>query len=189
MTEWKGRRTRGGGTSALALAAYLAVLPPTAPAGATSPGDAARIRTCESEDAAPAARLAACTELIKRRSLSEEIRAEALVNRGVLLDEQGRHAEAVADLTEALRLSPNDPSTLIHRGNAYDALGRKAEAFADYSEAVRLNPRDASGYFNRGTLLEEMGRTAEAVADYRKALEIDPGYEAAKAAMADLAKR
>lgn len=145
--------------------------------------------TCEDEERKPEERIAACTRVIDDKASKIDERADALVSRGGLIDDLGRHDEAIADLSAALALVPNDPAALILRGNAYDAKGLKKEALADYDEAIRINPGDASGYFNRATILEEMGERTRAMADYRKALQIDPSFEKAKTNLAALQKK
>ena len=144
---------------------------------------------CEDFRLAAKQRIAACSRVIADRRQSDEDRAEALTTRGSLFDDEGRHDEALADFTAALKLVPNDPTTWIARGNAWDNKGEKQKAIADYTEAIRLNPGDAAPYYNRGTVHQELGETAKAAADYRKALEIDPEFDQAKQALAELASK
>jgi tetratricopeptide (TPR) repeat protein len=144
---------------------------------------------CENEDAKPQARMPACDTLIANTGLPVDVRADAHVARGNIADEAGRYDEAITEFSAALKLVPDDPSTLILRGNAYDAKGDKKRALADYDVAIRINPGDASGYFNRGTILEEFGDRDKAMADYKKAIEIDPTFEKARANLAQLQQK
>jgi Flp pilus assembly protein TadD len=50
----------------------------------------------------------------------------------------GEFGAAVADYTEAIRLSPNDSAAYHARGRVYEAKGEKAKAEADFAEAKRL---------------------------------------------------
>lgn len=144
---------------------------------------------CENEDAKPQARITACDTLIANTNLPVDVRADAHVARGNIADEAGRYDEAITEFSAALKLVPDDPSTLILRGNAYDAKGDKKRALVDYDVAIRINPGDASGYFNRATILEEFGDREKAMADYKKAIEIDPTFEKARSNLAQLQQK
>ena len=65
--------------------------------------------------------------------------AEAYRNRGLEYGHQGKNAEAIADLTEALRLEPDHAWTYRCRASVYDSwaseLGYKAgDDLAKYEE-------------------------------------------------------
>jgi len=168
----------------VAIGLVLPVGSTAGPALAAAPQVAQKL--CEDEAAKPEVRIKACAMVIADPNQPDEVRADALATRGSLRDDLGRHAEAIADFTAALKLVPNDPATLILRGNALDASGERELAIADYSEAIRINPGDASGYYNRGTVFMDKGDTERAAADFRKALEIEPRYDLAKKALAPL---
>ena len=51
-----------------------------------------------------------------------------------------RCEDVVADCTEAIRLSPDDPQLYLERGNSQFRLGRYEEAVADYDRVIRLDP-------------------------------------------------
>ncbi len=83
--------------------------------------------------------------LIERRLAEQPGNIRLLVTRGVLRFQQGREAEALADLRRALALAPRDPETLNALAWVYatakDAsLRRPAEARRLALEAVRLRP-------------------------------------------------
>jgi tetratricopeptide (TPR) repeat protein len=60
--------------------------------------------------------------------------------RGLIAYEQGKYAQAVDDLSEAIQLSTfKTPLDYMRRGQAYEKLGQKALAMADYTAAVGLN--------------------------------------------------
>ncbi len=82
-------------------------------------------------------------------------------NLSVLLDEAGRHEEALAHLDEALRIKPHS-ETHFNAGNITASLGRPAEAEAHYRAALRLNPHLYEASLNLGSLLGMQGRYAEA---------------------------
>ncbi|MFO0844505.1 MAG: tetratricopeptide repeat protein [Gemmataceae bacterium] len=78
-------------------------------------------------------------EAIKRRqedaALFRRYRAQAHTR-------AGRHADAVGDYTELLRLEPRNLEAIANRGLAHAQLGEHGKAIADYTEGLRLNPHD-----------------------------------------------
>ena len=95
--------------------------------------------------------------------------------------------EALAQLAEARRIAPNDPTVAAETGRVLLAEGRPAEAMADFGRALALAPRDANNYNNRGVALQALGQTAAARADFRRALALDPGLAAARENLKKLA--
>lgn len=52
--------------------------------------------------------------------------------------EMGRHAAALAEINEALRIKPDYSRSYEQRGQLYEVMGRRAEAIADYRRALQL---------------------------------------------------
>ncbi len=69
---------------------------------------------------------------------------------GKLLEDQARHQEADAELSEAIKLQPEDAMALrVQRGSAYAHRGRWQNALAaDYDKAIELSPNDAKLHNN-----------------------------------------
>jgi tetratricopeptide (TPR) repeat protein len=100
--------------------------------------------------------------------------AIAYEQRGFALQKEQRYSQAIADFTEALKLSPRDARIYEQRAaaelksNAYDP------ALADYSEAIKLNPNEIRYYLYRGYIYEIKRDIAKSMADTEKALKIEP---------------
>ncbi len=119
-------------------------------------------------------------EALYRSILEAEPRfAPALQNLGAALIEQGRHAEALERLEDAIRLAPDNAVALSNRGNALTALGRPAEALASYARAIEIDPTYARAYSNRCEPLTLLGRHEEALASAERALRLQPRLAAA----------
>jgi Flp pilus assembly protein TadD len=84
--------------------------------------------------------------------------------------QNGRCKEAVADLTEAVRLDPGNARAYCLRGIVHERMEKVDEAVADYSQAVKLKSDYAKAYCNRANLYAGMGIVANAVADYEMAI-------------------
>ncbi|MBW4625037.1 MAG: serine protease [Brasilonema octagenarum HA4186-MV1] len=83
---------------------------------------------------------------------------------------------AIADLTEAIRLSPNYANAYYNRGNIRRELGDKQGAIADYNQALRINPNYTDAYYGRGYVRSDLGDKQGAITDYNQALRINPNY-------------
>ncbi|MGH7123289.1 MAG: tetratricopeptide repeat protein, partial [Stellaceae bacterium] len=97
----------------------------------------------------------------------------ALQMLGVLRSQQGKFAEAVGLLAEALRVSPNSAEGHHNIGIALGSLGRREEALQHHWRALALKPNFKTAHLQAGMMLHALGRHGEAVASYRNALAID----------------
>jgi tetratricopeptide (TPR) repeat protein len=95
-------------------------------------------------------------------------------NRAGVLQELGRHQEALAGYDRALALKPDYPEALNNRGIVLQALGRPAEALQSYEAALTLRADFVEALVNRGIACYELGRFAEALSDYDRAIALRP---------------
>ena len=100
--------------------------------------------------------------------------AEALVERGNVLQLLNRHAEAVESYETALSFQPGDVETIYNCGVALVALNRHAEALARFEGALTIEPRHVRALNNRGGALHALNRLDDALASYDQALALDP---------------
>jgi tetratricopeptide (TPR) repeat protein len=95
---------------------------------------------------------------------------------GLALADAGRHEEAIAHFTEALRINPayafahNDLGAELRRRHQTD------EAISHLSEALRLRPDFPEAANNLGNALADAGRLDDAMARYSDALRLKPEY-------------
>jgi serine/threonine-protein kinase len=95
-------------------------------------------------------------------------------NLGILLAEQGKHAEAEAAYRRAIALQPSYFFAHNNLGNLLVRLERPVEAEAAYRDAIAVQPEYFEAYFHLAKLLESQGKLAEAVAAYEKAASLEP---------------
>jgi tetratricopeptide (TPR) repeat protein len=95
---------------------------------------------------------------------------------GLVLEDQGKLDEAMAEFREALRLKPNfaDPHNML--GLVLEDQGKLDEAMAEFREALRLEPNLADPHGNLGNVWRAQGKLAEAIAEYREALRLKPNF-------------
>ncbi|HEY1388571.1 MAG TPA: toll/interleukin-1 receptor domain-containing protein [Ktedonobacterales bacterium] len=102
--------------------------------------------------------------------------ADNLITRGIALQEQGRHAEALALFERATQLDPNSYLAWFNIGFSLDALGRYEQAIVAYDGAINLNRNNAATWNNKGKVLNDLERYAEALPVLEEALALDPEY-------------
>lgn len=84
--------------------------------------------------------------------------------------------EAIQDLTYAIDLGDEDPSTFHNRALAFYAEQEFPAAVADFSKAIELNPNHIDACRNRAVAFLAIGLPENAIADFRRALELEnPG--------------
>jgi tetratricopeptide (TPR) repeat protein len=122
-------------------------------------------------------------EGIKPAANANPTDARSYYNRGITHWEKKEYDKAIADLTEAIRLGPNDSAMLImaylNRGVAYSEKKEYDKAIADYTEIIRRDPNDVEAYFRRGTAYYDKGDYDRAIADYTKTISLSPNETAA----------
>jgi Flp pilus assembly protein TadD len=86
---------------------------------------------------------------------------------------EGRSEQAIALLTEEIRLSPQLWQAYQYRGELYLQQGGQVEAaLRDFSEAIRLAPREPHLYGLRAYVYSLLGDEASARSDYARADEL-----------------
>jgi tetratricopeptide (TPR) repeat protein len=99
---------------------------------------------------------------------------QARINLAVMLDEQGRHEEALQKYREVLAHQGRSSLVLNNMGNSLMKLGRFSEAVESYRQALALAPECLEARLGLGAALQREGDAAGAVACFREALRRQP---------------
>ena len=97
-------------------------------------------------------------------------------NLGYVLDNQGRHEEALDAFAEAAALTPHLGYIFLTAGNSYLALNDFEGMLAEYEKAVAANPDSAVAQDALGHASALGGDPDRATSLLRKAIELDPEY-------------
>ncbi len=89
--------------------------------------------------------------------------ADAHVNLGRLLHEEGKLAEARAHYEQALAAQPENATAAFNLGVALEDLDRPGEAIMAYEKAIRSDPGYADAHYNLACLYEQTGKRAAAL--------------------------
>jgi len=89
---------------------------------------------------------------------------------------EGREADALAEIDAALRIKPDFAEAHNNRGNILLKNGRAEEARREFEAAMRFRPDYAEAINGLGNYYLKTERAAEALALYRKAYGLKPDY-------------
>lgn len=131
-------------------------------------------------DAAEAARRIRLA--IERRPDETEFHA----NLALVLQDSGRHDEAIPSARRALALDPRHGAASKCLAASLAATGDLAAAARQYAEAGAISPDDAGLHAEHARVLEGLGRPDQARAEYERALQLHPGLAEARAGLARL---
>ena len=92
---------------------------------------------------------------------------------------EGFFDRAYADLTDAIRLDPENLSLVLSRGKMCAHRGRVKEGMADLQWYIQMRPNDPAGHAARGEALMENMESEGAIAEFTRAIEVDPTYVSA----------
>ncbi|HRU05613.1 MAG TPA: tetratricopeptide repeat protein [Candidatus Brocadiia bacterium] len=99
---------------------------------------------------------------------------------------QGRVAQGLRLLRQAVKIDPGAFEPLLHLGQAYYQEGRFEEASRELEKALALRPYSADGHAMLATVRLEMGDYKGALACYRGGLKCDPEHFELLAGLAEM---
>jgi tetratricopeptide (TPR) repeat protein len=106
--------------------------------------------------------------------------AAALQQRAADATKQNRFADAITDLSDAIKAHPN-AAAYEQRAYVYMRMNDMDHALADYTEAIKANPSEARLYSHRAHMLANKSDFKGAIADCDKVLKMKKGDADAQA--------
>jgi tetratricopeptide (TPR) repeat protein len=94
---------------------------------------------------------------------------------GVLRAQQGRFADAIELMRQALLQNPRSAEAHEHLARAFNAVGRPGDAIVHLERALALNPSSVALHNDLGSSLSALGRLSEAMPHFERATELGPG--------------
>lgn len=105
--------------------------------------------------------------------------ADTLIDRSRILNELRRHAEALIDAENAVKISPTSSVAWNNLGVAYSNLDRHSEAVASLERSISINPDRASAWNDLGVAQNRVGQIDEALNSINQAIKLDPTFSEA----------
>ncbi len=102
--------------------------------------------------------------------------ADAYINLGFALKDQGKTEEAIEAYKKCISIKPDYAVAYSNMGNALKDQGKLDKAIEAYKKCISLKPDYAIAYSNMGNALKDQGKLEEAIESYKNALSIKPDY-------------
>ena len=98
------------------------------------------------------------------------------LQKGKQLFDKRQYDQAIAALSEAIKLNPKIPQPYIMRGLAQAQKRRPnyAKAIEDFGQAIKLDPKNGTAYYNRGIVYVQSKNLTRALSDFNEALKLKP---------------
>jgi tetratricopeptide (TPR) repeat protein len=103
-------------------------------------------------------------------------RGTALTWRGYLYYLLDEYTQSLSDLSEAIRLVPEEAIGWTVRGETNRRMKRYEEALTDLTRSIELKPDYEWNIASRGGIYQQMKRYEEALTDLTRAIELKPDY-------------
>jgi tetratricopeptide (TPR) repeat protein len=128
---------------------------------------------CYLEAGNPRMALTDCQTLVDKAFAQEE-KVRALFLRVAVYDALRLYQEEREDLTEILRIIPNNQSATLLLAMTYAKLGQNTVALQKINAYILMYPENAEGYAARAEMEVKQEQWQLARADYDKAVELNP---------------
>ena len=120
------------------------------------------------------------TEILESESSTSDLKARALIKRGVTFSRQNDTESAIADYSAVVEMNDAPAglkaTTLFNRGVTFSQQNDMESATADYSAVVEMNDAPAGlkamALFNRGVTFSQQNDMESAIADYSAVVEM-----------------
>ncbi len=114
------------------------------------------------------------TTALNSARMKDKTRSEVLINRGAAEGARQNFDQSIIDLTEGLRIDPENKNGYFNRSIAYYTTRQYDKALADYTSYLKLDPFNGNVWYERGMVLRSMNRNEEAIESLNKAIQLTP---------------
>jgi len=105
---------------------------------------------------------------------------KAIVNLGLMYDEQQLFPKAIEAFELAAKLEPKNPDVWANLGNSYYTQVQHPKAFEYYQKALALDPNSQSALYSMAVFFADAGIFREAVKYWQHVVDVDPKSEQGK---------
>jgi tetratricopeptide (TPR) repeat protein len=105
---------------------------------------------------------------------------KAMVNLGLMYDEQQMYPKAIETFEQAAQLQPKNPDAWSHLGNTYYSQDNYAKATELYRKALQIDPDSPLALYNMAVAFADAGIFREAVKYWEHVVRVDKDGEMGK---------
>lgn len=102
---------------------------------------------------------------------------------GLIYLDSNQLNRAIRAYWKAIRVNPQDASTLIGLGQAYLVQGQMKAAGRAFKKAIQASPQDVNGWINLGHFYRREGCFPDAIIAYQQAILLDPHNPSANSSL------
>jgi tetratricopeptide (TPR) repeat protein len=110
------------------------------------------------------------------RAIRQDPKPEYLASLGTVLQQQGKHEEAIKAFDKAVQLRPDDAGLWTRLGNILLELQRYDHALLSLQHILKLDPNRQDAAYKSGVLLHQFGRFEEALAHFDRCDALLPNH-------------
>lgn len=122
-----------------------------------------------------------CNDALASPETTRVDRKKTLVNRGVILNRNGRVGEAISDFNAALAIDSGLGEAYLNRGNSHYLAKRYDDALSDYQRALDLEiNKPWTAWYNIGLAYDAKKQPDKAREAYQEALSANPNFTLAQ---------
>jgi len=114
------------------------------------------------------------TNALNGARMKDKTKAEVLINRGAAQGANNQFQQAITDLTEGLKIDPNNKNGYFNRSIAYYTTQQYDKALEDYDAYLKLDPFNANVWYESGMIQRSMQRNDQAIQSLGKAIQLNP---------------
>ena len=105
-----------------------------------------------------------------------EVSLDEAMSIAILLQQNGKLADAAEVYRKILEKAPNHADALHFSGVLAHQQGRSDEAIALIERSIELDPNQADSYSNLGIIFKARGKLDDAIAAYERAIALNPSH-------------
>jgi serine/threonine-protein kinase len=109
-------------------------------------------------------------------SLAHARLGEAYRRKSVVTNDKEWMTKAAAEVSEALRLDPDQPEVRLALANVYRSTGRNGAAVEELRRTITGQPTNADAHRMLGDILRDEGRFDDALVELQRAVSLRPEY-------------
>ncbi|MEO1135704.1 MAG: tetratricopeptide repeat protein [Pseudomonadota bacterium] len=126
-----------------------------------------------------------CNDALASPETTRVDRKKTLVNRGIILNRNGRIGEAISDFNAALDIDGGLGEAYLNRGNSHYLGKRYDDALNDYQRSLDLEiNKPWAAWYNIGLAYDAKKQPDKAREAYQEALNVNPSFTQAQQKLA-----